>query len=98
MDEKILTLHPQGKQGVRISRDKYEQVKTTILEVMQEQGELTFTQLSRAVESRLEGNFEGSIPWYVVSVKLDLEARGTIQRLPNTRPEKLHLNLDQEKG
>ena len=31
MDEKILTLHPQGKKGVNISRAKYDAMKTTIL-------------------------------------------------------------------
>ncbi len=40
MDEKILTLHPQGKKGVNISRAKYEIMKTTILEVLGK-GELT---------------------------------------------------------
>ena len=95
MDEKILTLHPQGKHGVCISRDKYEQIKIAILQVLQTQGELTFTQLAQAVERDIEGKFAGSITWYVVTVKLDLEARGIIQRLPKTRPERLRLNPDQ---
>ncbi len=38
MEEKILTLHPQGKRGVNISRAKYETMKKTILEVLPKGG------------------------------------------------------------
>ena len=31
MDEKILTLHPQGKKGVRINRARYEAMKKALL-------------------------------------------------------------------
>src|SRR2546426_3999426 len=34
MDEKILTLHPQGKHGVRIDQAKYEAMKTTLLRLL----------------------------------------------------------------
>jgi RNA:NAD 2'-phosphotransferase (TPT1/KptA family) len=92
MTEKILTLHPDPKKrGVRIDRPKYDQVKAEILTVMASQQPLTFTQLAQAVENHLAAKFEGSISWYTVSVKLDLEARGIIERIPGTRPEKLKL-------
>jgi hypothetical protein len=35
--------------------------------------------------------FEGSIPWYVTTVKLDLEARGVIERVPGPGEQKLTL-------
>jgi hypothetical protein len=57
----ILTIHPQGKQGVKISRTKYDQMKHAILEILQENGEMTFTALGEAVSARLAGQFEGSI-------------------------------------
>ena len=34
MEEKILTLHPQGKKGVNISKAKYETMRKTILELL----------------------------------------------------------------
>ncbi len=80
MEEKILTLHPQGKKGVNISRAKYETVKAAILEVLGN-GALTHNELTAAVEKRLKGKFEGSIPWYMEGTKLDLEARGVIERV-----------------
>ena len=48
--------------------------------MLQEKGEMTFYGLNDEVGRQLEGNFEGSIGWYVTTVKLDLEARGVIER------------------
>jgi len=45
---------------------------------LEEFGELTLSELKDAVAAHLEGRFDGSIPWHVDWVKLDLEARGVI--------------------
>ena len=84
MEEKILTLHPQGKRGVNISKARYETMKKTILEVLRKEG-LTHHELTYAVERKLKGKFDGSIPWYMEGTKLDLEARGVIQRIPGEK-------------
>ena len=81
MEEKVLTLHPQGKRGVNISRSKYETMKKTIVEILGK-AELTHAELTAAVEKKLKGKFDGSIPWYMEGTKLDLEARGVIQPVP----------------
>jgi hypothetical protein len=39
------------------------------------------------VEKEVRGKFEGSVMWYVTTVKLDLEARGDVKRVPNSRPQ-----------
>jgi hypothetical protein len=91
MDEKILTLHPAGKQGVNISRAKYEVIKAAIIDTLQEQPGITFSELAQQVGARLSGRFDGSISWYVISVKLDLEARGLVIRMPKTSPQQLRL-------
>ena len=80
MDDKILTLHPRGKRGVNISRAKYEAMKTTILAQLGRKA-LTHDELTRAVTRALKGKFDGSIPWYMESTKLDLEARKVIERV-----------------
>ncbi len=87
----ILTIHPQGKQGVKISRTKYDQMKHAILEILQENGEMTFTALGEAVSARLAGQFEGSITWYYTTVKLDLEARGVLERINRGSPQRIRL-------
>ena len=90
-EERILTLHPQGKQGVNILARRYELVKETLLSIIQAHGEISYKELNEIAEERLAGVLDGSIPWYVVSVKLDLEARGIISRIPKTSPHRLRL-------
>jgi len=91
MKDTIRTLHPEKKQGVKISKEKYEIIRKAILCVLQTQKEITFMNLSRAVEKEVNGNFEGSVTWYVTTVKLDLEARGQIKRVTNSRPQLVRL-------
>ena len=47
--------------------------------------------LTASIGQQLDGNFDGSIGWYVTTVKLDLEARGVIERVPNVTPQQLRL-------
>ena len=91
-EEKILTRHPDGKKGVNISKEKYDIVRSAIVDSLREKGELSYTELTKQVERKLSGNFSGSIPWYVVTVKLDMEARDLIKKVPRTSPKKLALN------
>ena len=91
MKDTIRTLHPEKKQGVKISKEKYEIIRKAILCVLEAQKEITFMNLSRAVEKEVNGNFEGSVTWYVTTVKLDLEARGQIKRVPKSRPQLVKL-------
>ena len=91
MKEKIRTLHPGKKQGVNISKEKYEVIRGAILCVLKTQKEITFMNLSRAVEKEVNGKFDGSITWYVTTVKLDMEARGEIKRVLNSRPQLVKL-------
>ena len=82
-EERILAQHPDPtKQGVRISKAKYNVVRAAILESLVATGPLTFSDLNQAVATRLADGFDGSVSWYVTTVKLDLEARGEIERLP----------------
>ncbi len=88
MDASFLAIHPDPlKQGVRIDRSKYDVMSAAILGVLKERGPMSFMKLNAAVERKLEGAFDGSIPWYFVTVKLDLEARGVIRRVPDSKPQ-----------
>jgi hypothetical protein len=89
--ERILTLHPGGKQGVNIERAKYDAVKQAILEAIGQACTLEFGALPSAVEADLAEPFDGSIGWYTTTVKLDLEARGLIERVPGRSPQALRL-------
>ena len=78
MEERIITLHPEGKRGVNISLARYQAVRRAILTSLADGRDLTFAELGHAVEQSLQG-FAGSITWYYTCVKLDLEAREEIK-------------------
>ncbi len=95
MEARIMTRHPEhGKQGVNISQQKYDLTHEAIVTSLRERGELTFRNLTEEVKQKLRGKLDGSIPWYVTTVKLDLEARGIIKRIPGSRPQLLRLAGD----
>jgi len=52
--------------------------------------ESTHTELMEAIYENIKDTFEGGIQWYGETVKLDLEARGLIQRT-GSEPEKYRL-------
>ena len=92
METRILTKHPEkGKEGVNISRAKYDIVRAAIEACLREGGEMSFEGLGRAVEGKLAGHFEGSISWYYTTVKLDLEARHVLKLVPGSSPQRISL-------
>lgn len=98
MSERILTLHPDpAKRGVSISRAKYDMIRAAILHTLREKGETGFSELIEAVNEQVKGKFDGSVSWYVVSVKLDLEARDQIVRVEQPGAQRLRLAPDYEK-
>ena len=91
-EEKILTLHPEeDKQGVNISRAKYDMIRQAILNAVRSQGTISYKGLVSLIDYNLRNRFEGSISWYVTTVKLDLEARGEIERIPDKGEQMLRL-------
>jgi hypothetical protein len=91
VEVKVLTQHPEGKRGVRISKQKYDLIRDSVIEALQSRGDLTYTQLAEEVARRVAGRFDGNVRWYTECVKLDLEARAVITRVEGTRPQKLRL-------
>ncbi len=88
-EEKILTLHPHGKTGRTISKEKYEIIKKEILAILNEKL-LTHTELFDQINKRLSNKFDGNINWYAETVKLDLKARKQLFRTAD-KPQKYHL-------
>lgn len=92
-EEKIMTLHPQGKQGVNILKRRYDTIKEFILETIAEYKEISYEELTDLAVDQLTKTFDGKVVWYIVTVKLDLEARGIIERIPKTSPHKLRMKM-----
>ena len=90
-EERIMTLHPQGKKGVNILKRRYDFIADYLVKVIKEFGEISFEELSDKAVDELTDSFDGKVLWYVVSVKLDLEARNIIKRIPKTSPHRLRM-------
>ncbi len=90
-EEKIMTLHPQGKNGVNILKRRYDTIKDFIIQTIGKHSEISFDNLTDLAVDKLSSSFDGKVVWYMVTVKLDLEARGIIERIPKTIPHKLRL-------
>lgn len=91
MEDRILTRHPSGKQGVNILYARYEIIRDYILDTLEKAGTITFSDLADKAVEDLSDSFDGKVLWYITTVKLDLEARGLIERIPKTSPHQLRL-------
>jgi hypothetical protein len=80
-----------GKKGVNVKRERYELIHDTILAVLSEKSEIPFRDLPGAVRKKLTKPFDGSISWYTTTVKLDMERKGIIERIPDRKPQHLRL-------
>ncbi|MFK7807411.1 MAG: hypothetical protein AB8F74_06355 [Saprospiraceae bacterium] len=90
-ETKILTLHPQGKKGVNILKRRYDLIRSFIIKTIEAHKEISYEDLSDLAVKELTSTFDGKVVWYIVTVKLDLEARGIIERIPKTSPHVLRM-------
>lgn len=83
----------KGVSGLRISEAKYSAVKKAILKAVPRGKEgIRFLDLPSAVAANLTREARanlGSINWYTTVVKLDLEARRLIERIPGAKPQRI---------
>lgn len=84
-------MHPQGKAGVNILKRRYDFIKDFIVNTISEKEVITFESLSDKAVEELTNSFDGKVLWYIVTVKLDLEAREIIERIPKTSPHQLRM-------
>lgn len=80
-EERILTLHPEGKKGVNILKSKYEITRECLLGIFVEFPEISHKDLTSLSKERLSGKLEGNASWYMETVLLDLTARGVVQKI-----------------
>ncbi len=80
--KKTTTTHPRTGSQFNIDAVIYEPFKAAILQSLKGSKGKTFTELTddvaRIIKKKMPG-FKNSIPWYTISVRLDLETRGIVE-------------------
>ena len=80
--KKTTVTHPRTGTAMKFDAAIYEPVKAAILQSLKGSKGKTWTQLSddvvKIVKKKVPG-FKGSIPWYTISIRLDLETRGIVE-------------------
>jgi len=90
MEAPVQTMHPQhGKRNRPVRRQDYDRFRDAITAVLRDR-ELTHTELVAAVTDEARVSFGGNVSWHVMTVKLDLEARGAVVRT-SSRPQRYRL-------
>ncbi|MDH3944042.1 MAG: hypothetical protein OEV06_08120 [Anaerolineae bacterium] len=93
-EPKILCQTPTpGKQPTSISKWKYDLVRAAILDILPADDEgIEFKILPNLVRDQLSPDQRaalGSISWHTTTVKLDMEVKGDIARVPGSSPQRL---------
>ena len=75
----------------RCNAEKYALMKAALLQVVPRASDgVAFGDLADLVQPLLPDRWgTGSVMWWVTTVKLDLEARGVIERVPKSAPQRL---------
>ncbi len=77
-----------GKSGANVTPEKYYAIREEMLDVLPTEGEgLTLDEMVKLIEPMVSKDlFPNGVAWYTVTVKLDLEAKGLVKRLPESKP------------
>lgn len=80
--KKITVTHPRTGHKFEIDAAIYNPFKSAVLESLKNSKGKTFTELAddvtKIIRRKMPG-FKKSIPWYTISILLDLETRGIVE-------------------
>ncbi len=82
VSKKITATHPRTSTEKKIDAAIYEPFKAAILHSLKGSKGKTFSELTDDVVkiiSKQLPDFKKSIPWYTISIRLDLETRGIVE-------------------
>lgn len=79
---RVIVSHPRTGTERKFDAAIYEPFKAAILQSLRGSKGKTFTELTddvaKIIRKKLPG-FKGSVPWYTISIRLDLESRGIVE-------------------
>ena len=79
---KTTTTHPRSKREMNIDAEVYAPFKSAIIQCLKSSKGKTFAELTADVTKIIRKKipaFKKSIPWYTISVRLDLETKGIVE-------------------
>ena len=84
-----------GKKPTRIHKWKYDLLRDIILDILTGNSNgVEFRSLPGLIDARLSPEQRtnlGSVSWHTTTVKLDMEVKGDIARVPGAKPQRLRL-------
>ncbi len=99
--KKTTTTHPRTGSKFSIDAGIYEPFKAAILQSLKGSKGKTFSELTDAVVKIIKKkmpDFKGSIPWYTISIRLDLETRAIVETFVEKGKKLNRLNPKSLKG
>lgn len=79
---KTVVTHPRTGTEMKFDSAIYKPIKAAILQSLKGSKGKTFTELTddvvKIIKKKIPG-FKKSIPWYTISIRLDLEAKGIVE-------------------
>ena len=79
---KTIVTHPRTGTKRKFDAAIYDPVKAAILQSLKGSKGKTFTELTddvaKTIRKKMPG-FKGSVPWYTISIRLDLETKGIVE-------------------
>lgn len=95
--EMVEALHPEGKSPTRVNKASYDAYRGAILDCLKPHPDgRTLADLEIDLLDAVPEQFHspsGGCMWWLMTVKLDLEARGLVERVPGAKPQRLRLRL-----
>ena len=94
MEQKIQLTHPQKKKAPSIDKEKYDAIRSSLVGCLKRNGKSTHAEIMHEVGNDFKTQnvkFQGSLQWYVEWVKLNLEAKHIVKRIPRTSPQQYAL-------
>lgn len=80
--KKIIVTHPVTGTERKFDSSIYEPFKAAIIQSLKGSKGKTFTELTddvvKIIRKKMPG-FKSSVPWYTISIRLDLETRGIVE-------------------
>ena len=81
-DETVVTFRPGGKKGTTMLKSHYDQMASYILSLLDRDANVTLNSLVEKAQADISDSIDSDIAWYILQVKLDLEARDLIRAVP----------------